>query len=407
MSLLHTCTLRPQDPPPPGMTARGLVTVYHPKQNSPSLPLLLFPVFPVNPDLGAAVGIPVGLVLDACCILGNNRRGELQLLDMPHQRVADEYSDPDRLLSPGRYLFVVVTEERHPVYDYSVCSSFDYWVPPAVIPLRWKGQEPARAPDLPYFSPSDGGEVILEDDACIVTGATSCLESSHIVPATAVQWCRRNRTLLYAYGGDPLKDIKSARNVVTLRSDLDSKHMDSGLFVFAPFAGRIVPIFLKPTAGDLAYNFHMKEVGFPDRILRGYLFVRFAWDIFKFHAPGLAAAAWAQQMLPHQGPLLNLKRSSSGRDQQEGASKKAKTSGDGRGSHTDEAALLAVYEAVDENLQKQPYLTGGDAELGFHVGFSSTKRLEFEYRRAHPEVSAVGSTQFWEDAENKWDDWTT
>ncbi|KAJ7608717.1 hypothetical protein FB45DRAFT_1039391 [Roridomyces roridus] len=282
MSLQPAAPLRPPDPQLPTLDSRDLVAIFHPLQNSQGAPILRFPAFPINPD-------PDG---DNCNC-------------SPHQHVADESADPDALLVAGYYQLVVVAEGGHLVYDYDVCSSFDGWVPPADIPVRWRGQEAPLSHSGPAIK------------ACIVTGATSCLTESRLVPRSAVQWSAHYYLLIKTcYGGDTAEDLDSARNVIPLRTDL---HLawNHGLFVFVPYAGRIVPVVLDDTSaghGELAYKYHLRDIAFPDQVLRGYLFVRFAWDILKFHASGLPD--FVKIRMPPATRVADLKRSNFGMDRE-------------------------------------------------------------------------------------------
>jgi hypothetical protein len=57
--------------------------------------------------------------------------------------------------------------------------------------------------------------------------------------------------------------------------------LDLGLVLFVPFRERIVATFVLDQTPDLACLYHFTFLKMPDRIRRGYLFVRFAWNIFK------------------------------------------------------------------------------------------------------------------------------
>jgi hypothetical protein len=64
-------------------------------------------VFPSNPDTTGISGFPLGTLLDACSILAHNHRGRL-VLTTTDERVGDDDSDPDLLVPPGNYIFIVV-----------------------------------------------------------------------------------------------------------------------------------------------------------------------------------------------------------------------------------------------------------------------------------------------------------
>ncbi|KAJ7765900.1 hypothetical protein DFH07DRAFT_810167, partial [Mycena maculata] len=341
------------------------------------------------------------------------------------------------------YHFVVVQAGGGLDYNYHLCGSFAAWAPPVKIPTRWLGGEAAHAPPTPNISDISAA-VKSEDKVCIMTGAATALQASHIVPKAEADWFFFHYRVLTGYGGDPNEDLTSVRNEVTLRADLNGQGFNQGLFLFAPYADRVVALFSKTKGQDLAHEYHLRAVDFPMRIRRGYLFIRFAWNVLKFLTPGLANAAAAIRPLeerPDGGGFLKRKRA----DDTGSGSKKSKKgsigsggarkqediggtdnggggggswgggpeediggAGDGEGNLLTEdgesapktvdedEAQLAVFETLDAALKIRP-LTVDDVEAGRYPGFARIKRLEREYRRAHPQVSAVGDPRVWEE----------
>ncbi|KAJ6608963.1 hypothetical protein B0H10DRAFT_511790 [Mycena sp. CBHHK59/15] len=281
---------------------------------------------------------------------------------------------------------------------------------------------------------------------CVVTGATTALQASHLVPKSAETWFHSNHRLLKGYGGESSFDLHSPRNELSLRSDLNSPGLDQGLFLFAPYADRIVAVFVRHAGGDLAYMYHLQEINMPPRIVHGYLFIRFAWNVFKFLAHGLTSSKRKEADGAVDSPSKKSKKdvgfgsrgsggasnrgevgpggggsdgtsnpgdvggsrgSGGGGDQEDlgGAE-----DGDGEdslptqdeesGPGTDDEAELAVYESQDAALQACASLTVDDVQAGRYPGFSKFKRLAHEYRLAHPEVSAVRSARVWEGYED-------
>ncbi|KAJ6460515.1 hypothetical protein C8R45DRAFT_879325 [Mycena sanguinolenta] len=430
--ILPAISARPLKNPLPLLDANSKVAIYHP--NVPSgPPILQFRAFPSSPDSGV-VGVPLGVVFDACFIIAGNHPGELHLYAPPHERVAGDESDPDGLLVPGTYHFVVVQAGGGLDYNYHLCGSFAAWAPPVEIPRRWLGGEAARAPPPPNIS--DISTAVKSDEkVCIMTGAATALQVSHIVPKAAAEWFLFHYHVLTGYGGDPDEDLNSVRNEVTLRADLNGQGFDEGLFLFAPYAGRVVAVFAKTMGQDLAHDYHFRAVDFPTRIRRGYLFIRFAWNIFKFLSPGLANAAAMIRPLEKRsdgGGFLKRKRaddtgsgskkSKKGGIRSGGASKQADVGGannGGAGAEEDiggagdiltedggsapqrddeEEAQLAVFETLDAALQTRP-LTVDDVEAKRYPGFAWIKRLEREYRRAHPQVSGAGDPRVWDEGD--------
>ncbi|KAJ7359093.1 hypothetical protein DFH08DRAFT_1037306 [Mycena albidolilacea] len=409
--VLPAITARPPKTPLPLLDTYK-VDIYHPSVHW-GPPILQFRAFPSEPDRGV-VGVPLGVVLDAYFV----------------ERVAGADSDPDALLVPGTYHFVVVQAGGGLDYNYHLCGSFAAWTPPVEIPTRWLGGEAARAPPPPNVS-NISAAVKWDDKVCIMTGAATGPQASHLVPKAEAEWFQFHYPVLTGYGGDPEQDLDSVRNEVTLRADLKGQGLDQGLFFFAPYADRVVAVFAETMAQDLAHEYHLRAIDFPTRIHRGYLFIRFAWNVLKFLTPGLADAAAAIRPLeerPDGGGLLKRKRA----DDTGGGSNKSKKGGigdggarkredvggggaeedvggadDGDGQLTEDGesgptsedkdeAQLAVFEALDAALKTRP-LTVDDVQAGRYPGFARIKRLEREYRRAHPQVSAVGDARVWEE----------
>ncbi|KAF7343663.1 37S ribosomal protein [Mycena sanguinolenta] len=187
-------------------------------------------------------------------------------------------------------------------------------LPPVEIFTRWLGGEAVRAPPPPNISDISAA-VKSDDEVCIMTGAATALQASHIVPKAAAEWFFFHYRVLMGYGGDPDEDLNSVRNQVTLRADLNGQGIDQGLFLFAPYADRVVAVFAKTMGQDLAHEYHLRAVDFPTRIRRGYLFIRFAWNVFKFLSPFVVEDFDLTSRAIHSGPaILALRRRYSGPD---------------------------------------------------------------------------------------------
>ncbi|KAJ6586753.1 hypothetical protein B0H10DRAFT_2234208 [Mycena sp. CBHHK59/15] len=438
-SVLPAITARPLKTPLPLLDTNSTVDIYHPNVHR-GPPILQFRAFPSEPD-SSVVGVPLGVVLDACFVVAGNQQGELHLYAPPQERVAGDDSDPDGLLVPGMYDFVVVQAGGYAGTGLQLPSLRVFCRLDAACrnthPLAGRRGRPRSTP--PNIS-NISAAVKLDDKVCIMTGAATALQASYLVPKAEAEWFFFHYRVLTGYGGDPDEDLNSVRNGVTLRADLNGQGFDQGLFLFAPYADRVVAVFAKAMAQDLAHEYHLRVVDFPTRIRRGYLFIRFAWNVLKFLTPGLAAAAAAIRPLeerPDGGGFLKRKRA----DSPGGGSKKFKKGGiggggarkredvgggsgggveedvggadDGEGEgrlltedgesapkiEDDDEAQLAVFETLDAALKTRP-LTVDDEQAGRYPGFSRIKRLEREYRRAHPQVSAVGVTRVWEEGDD-------
>ncbi|KAJ6557269.1 hypothetical protein DFH09DRAFT_1317411 [Mycena vulgaris] len=400
---------RQADPALPELETTDTVDIYHPavREGRPILAFQAYPSAPGRDDFGVLLGV----VLDGCYVVSGNKQGHLRRFDSPNEPVTANDSDPDALLVQGEYIFVVGTEEPYDE-DYPLCPSFPHWIPPVDIPAHWKGPVVALATLSSINAPDVSVAVKTQDGVCIMTGAATGLESSHLVPKSESDWFEKHYRVLKKYEGTGAMDLDSPLNAVALRVDLNGGP-DQGHFVFAPFGQCILSVFLQSTGRDLTHMYHLKEVRMPARIRRGFLFVRFAWNVFKFSAPGLAAAAAAIDARTAGGGSLKRK----GADEAGGHAKKTKMNGDGSwedvacaddsddedslptedcgagkredvGGADEEEADLAMYEAQDAALTACGYLTVDDVAAGRYPGFSRIKRLALDYRRAHPEVSA-------------------
>ncbi|KAJ7899185.1 hypothetical protein B0H14DRAFT_2673999, partial [Mycena olivaceomarginata] len=251
-------------------------------------------------------------------------------------------------------------------------------------------------------------------------------------PGSIINLIRCKSQFLFHYL-DPEQDLNSVRNEVTLCEDLNGQGLDQGLFLFAPYADCVVAaVFAKTVAQDLTHEYHLRAIDFPTQIRRGYFFIRFAWNVLKFLTPGLADAAAAIHPLeerPDGGGFLKRKRA----DDTGGGSNKSKKGGiggggarkredvgdgsevggaeedvgganDGDGQLTEDGASaptaededeaqLAVFETLDTALKSDSPLTVDNVQAGRYPGLAGIKRLEHEYKQAHPQVSAVGDAR--------------
>ncbi|KAJ7869589.1 hypothetical protein B0H14DRAFT_2571769 [Mycena olivaceomarginata] len=412
----------------PALETAGTLDIYHPSQPN-GVPILVFQAYPTRPD-SHEFGVPLGVILDACFVIAKNKEGFELRLAARKRRLPFSWSAPEKGIPPVSSGFCL--SDIIKAHGSTITSrSFAAWVPPPNIPSRWKGPEatPALPPPSGASATSNISTAVrTEDKMCVVTGAATALQASHLVPKSAEAW--QSPLVEGIWGGESSFDLHSPRNELSLRSDLNSQGLDQGLFLFAPYADRIVAVFVRHAGGDLAYKYHLQEVNMPPRIVRGYLFIRFAWNVFQILGPwvdeqqaersrrriGAAAApANRREVGPGGGGSggtsnpgdVGGSRGGGGWDQEDlgGAE-----DGDGEdslptedeesGPGTDDEAQLAVYESQDAALQACASLTVDDVQAGRYPGFSKFKRLAREYRLAHPEVSAVRSARVWEGDED-------
>ncbi|KAJ7201060.1 hypothetical protein GGX14DRAFT_658897 [Mycena pura] len=240
------------------------------------LPFLTFHAFSSKPNGDILGGVPLGTVLDTCYVAAGNKSGKL--CDSEEADIDD--TDADALLVPGRYQFVVVQDGGGLDQDYDLCTTFAAWKPPTYIRHRWQNGDGNY--DMPFTSKSEVSMAVkIQDKRCIVSGATTGLRASHMMPKSAENWVEDHYNILLGYGGDPKEELDSTCNEVALRADLNGQGLDHDVFFFVPYAGSVTALFVDNKSLDLASRYHFVHTPFPDRIRRGYLFVRFAWNVFK------------------------------------------------------------------------------------------------------------------------------
>ncbi|KAJ7233329.1 hypothetical protein C8J57DRAFT_1577771 [Mycena rebaudengoi] len=385
-------------PPAPALSVNGHVHISHPR-NPRGIPLLSFPSFQ-SPD-GGSQGVPVGVVLDACTILAGNRPGQLRRLESPDAVFADTTADPDAFIHKGSYLFIVFDENGAQDDDYAICRSFREWEVPAVIPQRWKGPTAHKRRNNAPTGSSVSQAVRQDDKRCIVTSADEGLESAYLVPRAEKDWFNDNYLLIEHHGGQP-GDLNSIYNEVALRADLNARGIDSGVFLFTPYAGKVVTIFTSTStiASELAYEYQLRLANITERILWLYLFIRFAFNTFFVSAAGRTA------LENHLKKLDEDDEEQLDEDQEEPdedmppPDKKRKLSGGGRGynrlaprplqpySREFREALLVLDKAADAALPDE--LTLADVQAGRYRGYSKIRELALQWHLQNPQISAVG-----------------
>ncbi|KAJ7280275.1 hypothetical protein C8J57DRAFT_1567556 [Mycena rebaudengoi] len=401
-------------PPPNGhaisLNATKKVQVYHPGYSPPRL-LLLFVAYAV--DLAqSAPGVPFSTVDDACRIIANNTAGILRVLGTSVDLVA---YDNQTQLAPGKYSYYINSATPR----YPVCESFHAWSPPPEMPPHWTtvlDVEQVEPP--PAATRSNNSHVVkTADQFCIITGESSRLRTAHLVPQAESEWWRHRA--MNALTGN-VSGIDSPPNCIAVRADLNGDGMDTGSFVFAVFAGKVVVVCLAHTIADFASLNHLREVVLPPRIHPLNLYVRFAWAVFRGSRPILEEfSKFTDAVLVKDTPDLKKtskkRKNEGGQDGREQDEDGPGASGDnaggsgqthqddvGRGGQTRRAATasyfgiterdLLVAELLDAELSKRP-LTNRELMAGMYHGYSKNMRCIFNYGRDHPEVYAVCSAR--------------
>ncbi|KAJ6452292.1 hypothetical protein C8R45DRAFT_1041174 [Mycena sanguinolenta] len=416
--------LPPVVPRPPAsphkLHARRSVLIFHPAQH---FPILAFPVFPSSPENGF-MGFPLGTILDACYAVAFNRRGRLFEKDSL-ALVADESSvldsSPDHLLVAGGYTYYPLGANGEQEEDYELCIQFKNYVPPAEIPLRWEGAVIDGERSHKYLaiakniSEDSTAVKALDDFKCILTGAVESLSSSHLVPRSESKWWKAHQEVMQSYSPNRVAsgDLNSIYNQISFRLDLGAHSFDHGNFLLVPYGGKSVVLVIDAASQTFAYDYHLREVNFPDRIPRPYLFLRFVWNVLRHNATRLESYAEFKQptatSIQAEKPDeedVSMEWEASSRSGDEAADVREDSSSDHSESKKRESdggqarsgawgrfteSYLQLLEAQDAALTARGTLTMDDERAGRYPGFSAIERLKKDYWQAHPEISAVGS----------------
>ncbi|KAJ6626369.1 hypothetical protein B0H10DRAFT_1999061 [Mycena sp. CBHHK59/15] len=427
------------------LESAGAILIYHPACPRPTI-LLRLEVYPIR---GSPVaGVPLALVLDACQIIANNARGYLTLYG-DQTEIAIPSDTPGDLLRPGKYHYRVPSHTDGP---YPICLEFRAWEPPVAVPQNWAHERWAppgsdsAAVDADVVSTVTWSnlshDVKRTDGRCAVTGDRSRLNTSHLIPQAESTWFEHYRPAAGELDGGI--SVDNAHNVITLCADLNKATFDEGHFVLFPYQGKVVTIFMTLGTRDLAQDFHLSAAEIPVRIFADYLYARFAWSIFKIAMRWLRAyemdADVAKVAVPAalqpkptqlaQGKKRKWEGPGGPEDAVDGQNSNAAEGGSGErgGADADEDSAngadgdsanganedatdedsslrtdgedgLDVYrltdadvaraEAKDAELQRRRSCAEILEDDPCYPGYSKALRLAHEYRRQHPEVSAV------------------
>ncbi|KAJ7280274.1 hypothetical protein C8J57DRAFT_1124889, partial [Mycena rebaudengoi] len=257
------------------------IFVLHPGY-APPRPLLHFTAYKSPSGIH---GVPFSVVLDACCIIANNKPGTLRVLDT----VSDFVPACAQILPPGLYTYHVAGDTRYAQVpnlssnprltrrSFPVCVSFRAWCPPRAPP-HWSNVMGETA-SPPNSTQSTLSQVVKDADGrCIVTGDTSRLNTMHLVPRAEEAWWKQNRMIIKTLNE---AGMHSPPNCIALRADLIGVGLDLGFFALAPYAEKIVIVCLSRDIADFATDYHLRQVTVPPRIHPLNLYSRFAWGIFR------------------------------------------------------------------------------------------------------------------------------
>ncbi|KAF8874911.1 hypothetical protein CPB85DRAFT_1346311 [Mucidula mucida] len=385
----------------------GYVRIQHPGYQPPRLIAML----PVYRSPSGIDGIPFSFVLDAAQILANNQPGTLRVCGTPTDLTA-----PDNLslLPPGDYEYRVTTGEAR----YPICTSFRAWSVPSVLPAHWDITAMGGKVTPPMMGTNASEKIKTEDGQCLMTGATSRLQSCHMVPKADEQWWNDNDMNVKTFATE---GIDSSSNRLTLRADLIGPGMDAAGFVIISYGGSAVCVCMKSGFEDLASEYQFRTVKIPARIHPFNMYVRLAWNLFRMSHSLLLGLQSAKNVVTIKEETTTnapppAKRKHIGQPGGTGDASEGLHGGEsGNDGHDDDAPHLTDggessedeilhsppldvwrwtehdlkgMEKLDATLSTRP-LARYEEATGMYPGYSQAMRLAQKYRQEHPEVSAV------------------
>ncbi|KAF7322375.1 hypothetical protein HMN09_00015400 [Mycena chlorophos] len=328
-------------------------------------------------------GVPLSLALDACRILADNKDGSLRVEGTKVDLAGVSEDEEEFLfLSPGLYTYHAAGGEER----YAICASFRAWSPPARLPARWDVMG-AKAHNVSSTISDLSTFVKTSDGRCAVTGEVSRLENCHLVPRAEAKWWNLRDMALITNSSS----VDSASNCLALRADLNGAGMDQGSFVFAPHQGVPACVCLTPDICDFAAEYHLRAITMPARIHPMNVYARFAWGIFRVAGPILRPLAKSSEFVMVAVPP-SLRTTTSDDDDDD-------DDDDGTSASEPEYVRpldlevwtdreMQLIEEMDARLHSRP-LEPYEAVSGMYPGYSKALHLKREYKRQHPEVSAV------------------
>ncbi|KAJ7228141.1 hypothetical protein GGX14DRAFT_611455 [Mycena pura] len=384
------------------------VQVYHPGYKPPKV-MMILAAFEAQ---SGQRGVPFFVVLWACRILANNKDGILRVLntDVDLTAPADD-ADDKKLLLPGQYAYHIPGEGytalrrlyRIPFMESAHRTAL------ALAP-RHNGKR-GRAPCFDRVDFKRGGK-----------GRRSSGEKPW--------WIYHDMS---SKTNNP-QGINSPSNCLSVRADLNAEGMDKGHFIFAPVGGKAVCVCITPEIADFAAEYHLRVVDIPPRIHPLNLYARFAWGLFKALEPTLhdfALDPSSETVRELDLPRLPSKRKrarddDAGREQEDADAGREEQDDDGAGGGGDNRTqvmddagpLLSSDDEVSSEATSEPSLdlcawterdlavaermdaafagrslAPHEVQAGMYPGYSKALRLKQEYRKQHPEVSAVRSAR--------------
>ncbi|KAJ7505540.1 hypothetical protein B0H11DRAFT_427939 [Mycena galericulata] len=239
------------------------IRIFHHGYTPRRLILQLFSC-PLNPDGNlddlSNYALPYDLVLEACALLANNKRGTLWLSSSSSK--PRKVSATTRMLKPGEYMYRI-TGESHD-YRYPLCRKFSNWTP-VDVPKSWLFDGRVDdAHDLQPIDTSAGASAVVKfrDEVCVITRQNDRLDSAHLVPTAAARWFVTHGFNDTA-GDTDYVTVNSPNNRVALRSDISARGLDAADFCFYPYQRQWVTLWMGNGSLHLAREYNFREVSLP------------------------------------------------------------------------------------------------------------------------------------------------
>ncbi|KAJ7068710.1 hypothetical protein C8F01DRAFT_1227714 [Mycena amicta] len=111
----------------------------------------------------------------------------------------------------------VLKDPRLQVYDLQIFST---WTPPDVLPERWMGAATCAESDAQTRNDAESSTPVSAtvkkgDKVCMMTGAATRLQASHLVPKSESDWFQSQGHAIWAHGGDAEDDLDSSRTSIS------------------------------------------------------------------------------------------------------------------------------------------------------------------------------------------------
>ena len=274
-----------------------MIVVHHPFHRSPWRPLVtIFSCVALDCDPDRlCYGCNHRLVLDACEIIANNRKGRLAVLqhDGEWSHVA---TDVTLLIAPATYYFIV---DNDPSLPYPIVTDFNAWKFPQEPPAHWGPFDISSGASVCVDVAASGvplyGE--LEDRECVITQTSSTSSASlcapvliyiysaaktcqcaYLSPKCHPFWFYWNKMFQFNIGKSNYYPEDIA-NSVYLRADLHIL-LDQSSMVFYPTQDGIVVYFID-FAPPYAGQYHRNVIKIHPRIARAHMYARFAFNVIS------------------------------------------------------------------------------------------------------------------------------